>query len=62
LSAVDFSVKPGGHARGVSIKGGLIAHGADISPSELHGTLEAFEVVVGFSAAGGLQEPDIAVR
>jgi hypothetical protein len=53
LSAIALSVKPGGSAREVDVAGGLIAHGAGISPLELHGTIECLRIADGFAVAGG---------
>jgi hypothetical protein len=53
LSAIAFSVKPGGSAREVDIAGGLITHGAGISPLELHGAVEHLRIADGFAVAGG---------
>ena len=44
LPAVALSIKPGGSARRVSISGGLISHGAGISPLELHGTVDFLQI------------------
>jgi hypothetical protein len=52
LSAIGFSVKPGGAARKVEIGGGLIAHGEGVSPLELHGAIECFRVTGGLAVAG----------
>jgi hypothetical protein len=53
LSAIALSVKPGGSARKVDVAGGLITHGAGISPLELHGAIECLRIAGGFAVAGG---------
>jgi hypothetical protein len=53
LPAIALSIKPGGSARKIAIGGGLITHGAGISPLELHGKVDSLEVTDGLSAAGG---------
>jgi hypothetical protein len=53
LAAIGLSVKPGGSARGISVAGGLVTHGAGVAPLELHGSIERLEVTDGFTAASG---------
>jgi hypothetical protein len=53
LAAIALSVKPGGSARSISIQGGLVTHGAGVSPIELHGSIGRFQVFDGFAADGG---------
>lgn len=53
LPAIALSVKQGGSARKIAISGGLVTHGAGISPLELHGKVDYLEVTDGLSAAGG---------
>jgi hypothetical protein len=53
LSAIALSIKPGASARSISIAGGLITHGAGISPLELHGTVGSLHISEGLTAAGG---------
>ena len=53
LSAIALSIKPGGSARRISVAGGLVTHGAGVTPLELHGTVDSLQVTEGFSAAGG---------
>ncbi|MGH8461811.1 MAG: hypothetical protein ACRESS_09410 [Stenotrophobium sp.] len=53
LSAIAFSVKPGGSAREVEINGGLITHGEGVNPMELHGSIESLQIAGGLVAAGG---------
>jgi hypothetical protein len=53
LSAIAFSVKPGGAARKVEIGGGLTTHGKCINLLELHGAIECFRVSGGLAVAGG---------
>jgi hypothetical protein len=44
------SIKPGGSARRVSIAGGLVTHGAGITPLELHGTVNSLQIAEGLIA------------
>jgi hypothetical protein len=53
LSAIALSIKPGASARNITIAGGLITHGAGISPLELHGTVDSLHISEGLTAAGG---------
>lgn len=53
LSAVAFSVKPGGSARRVEIAGGLTTHGPGVDPLEMHGTIEALQITGGITGLGG---------
>jgi hypothetical protein len=53
LSAIALSIKPGASARSITIAGGLITHGAGISPLELHGTVDSLHISEGLTAAGG---------
>jgi hypothetical protein len=53
LAAIGLSVKPGGSARSISISGGLVTHGAGVTPLELHGSIGNLQVADGFTAAGG---------
>ena len=53
LSAIAFSVKPGGSARRVEIAGGMVTHGKGVNPLELHGSIEALHVMGGCVALGG---------
>ncbi len=53
LSAIALSIKPGASARSISIAGGLITHGAGITPLELHGTVDSLRITEGLTAAGG---------
>lgn len=53
LPAVALSIKPGGSARRVSIAGGLITHGLNITPLELHGTVDSLQIAEGLVATGG---------
>jgi hypothetical protein len=53
LSAIAFSVKPGGSVERADITGGLITHGVGVQPLELHGSIRALQVSGGFAAAGG---------
>jgi hypothetical protein len=48
LSAIALSVKPGGSARKVDVAGGLITHGAGISPLELNGAIECLRIADSF--------------
>ena len=53
LSAIALSIKPGGSAREIDVAGGLVTHGAGVSPLELHGAVESLQIADGFAAAGG---------
>ena len=53
LSAVAFSVKPGGSARRVEVAGGLTTHGLGVDPLEMHGTIEALQITGGITGLGG---------
>jgi hypothetical protein len=53
LSAIALSIKPGGSARRIAIDGGLVTHGKGISPIELNGAVERFEVSEGIAGVGG---------
>lgn len=53
LSAIALSIKPGGFARSVEIAGGLITHGRDIDPLELHGGIDSLQITGGLAAPGG---------
>lgn len=53
LSAIGVSIKPGGSARRLTIGGGLVTHGAGISPLELHGVVETLEIAAGIAGLGG---------
>ncbi|WP_296558719.1 hypothetical protein [Pigmentiphaga sp.] len=51
LSAIALSVKPGGSAREIEIAGGVVVHGKDIAPIEVHGAIGALRID-GLAAAG----------
>ena len=51
LSAIALSIKPGASARNISIAGGLITHGAGITPLELHGTVDSIRITEGLTVA-----------
>ena len=53
LSAIGLSVKPGGSAREIDIRGGIKTNGAGVSPLEQHGTIAALSIAGGCIAAGG---------
>jgi hypothetical protein len=53
LSAIALSIKPGASARSISIAGGLVTHGAGVTPLELHGTVDSLQISEGLTAAGG---------
>ncbi|NML35242.1 hypothetical protein [Paraburkholderia antibiotica] len=44
LSAIAFSVKPGGVAREVVVEGGLVTHGEGVEPLELHGSVSVLRI------------------
>jgi hypothetical protein len=51
LSAIALSVKAGGSARKIQIRGGLKTHGKDIAPLEQQGSVDQLLVEDGFSMA-----------
>ncbi len=51
LSAIAFSVKPGGSARSIDIEGGVTSHGKGVSPLEIQGSIGQFNVDGGVVAA-----------
>lgn len=53
LSAIGLSVKPGGSAKTIEIRGGLTTHGAGVAPIEQHGAIESLRIEGGCVAAGG---------
>jgi len=53
LAAIALSIKPGGSARNVRIAGGLITHGAGVTPLELQGTVDSLQIAGGGVRAGG---------
>jgi hypothetical protein len=53
LPAIALSVKPGGSARRIVVAGGVVTHGAGISPLEIHGGVDSLEIAGGFAAGGG---------
>jgi len=44
LSAIALSIKPGGAAREIDIQGGIVTHGKDIPPLEVHGAIGALRL------------------
>ena len=52
LPATALSIKPGGRAREITVKGGLVSHGKGIEPLELHGTIDEFIVSGSFGPHG----------
>jgi hypothetical protein len=56
LSAIAFSVKPGGSAREVEIAGGLVTHGHGVMPLELQGAIEALRITEGCAATAGFEQ------
>lgn len=52
LPATALSVKPGGRAREITVRGGLVSHGMGIEPLELHGTIDNFSVSGPFGPNG----------
>lgn len=53
LSAIGLSVKPGGSAKAIEIRGGLKTNGAGVAPIEQHGAIESLRIEGGCVAAGG---------
>jgi len=51
LSAIALSVKPGGSAREIEIADGVVVHGKDIAPIEVHGAIGTLRID-GLAAAG----------
>ena len=52
LPATALSVKPGGSARAIIIKGGLVSYGDGIDPLEIHGRVDTFSVSGTLGPAG----------
>ncbi|MFT4067639.1 hypothetical protein [Paraburkholderia sp.] len=52
LSAIAFSVKPGGSVREVEITGGLVTHGQGVNALEMHGSIETLRIGGGMTAGG----------
>ena len=48
LSAVGLSIKPGGRARAISIRGGLKTHAAGVNPLEQEGSIDTLLIEDGF--------------
>ena len=53
LSAVAFSLKPGGSARELIVQGGLTTHGKGIEALELHGQIEDLRISGAVGPMGG---------
>ena len=53
LSAIAFSVKPGGSVKALKVAGGLITHGAGVVPLELQGRVETLMIKDGVRAING---------
>jgi hypothetical protein len=53
LSAVAFSVKPGGSVRSLKVAGVLITHGSEVAPIEVQGGIELLLVKNGVRALNG---------
>lgn len=51
LSAVALSIKPGGSVAEVVIAGGVITHGKDIAPLEVHGEIGSLQISGGIRSA-----------
>ncbi len=51
LAATPLSIKPGGSAQEIQVRGGLHAHGKDVLPFEQHGAVESLRIEGGFSSA-----------
>ncbi|MBW4045862.1 MAG: hypothetical protein HIU87_12825 [Acidobacteria bacterium] len=51
LSAIALSIKPGGSARKIDIRGGLKTHGKDTAPLEQQGSIDLLQVEGGFFMA-----------
>jgi hypothetical protein len=53
LAATALSVKPGGSAKKIVVAGGLITHGEDVNPLEVHGTVDCLQIEEGVAGLGG---------
>lgn len=53
LSAIGLSVKPGGSAQAIEVRGGLTTHGAGVAPIEQYGAVETLRIDGGCAATGG---------
>lgn len=53
LSAIGLSIKPGGSADEIEIRGGIRTNAAGVSPLEMNGRVESFRVSGGCVASGG---------
>jgi hypothetical protein len=53
LAAIAFSVKPGGSVKSLKVDGGIITHGSDVPPLELHGGVGTLFVNDGVRALDG---------
>ena len=51
LSAIALSIKPGGSVAEVVIAGGVITHGKDIAPLEIHGEIGSLQISGGIRSA-----------
>jgi hypothetical protein len=58
LPAVALSIKPGGSARRIAVAGGVMTHGAGVTPLEIHGRIDSLEATGGVTATtGGFEKP-----
>jgi hypothetical protein len=62
LSAIAFSVKPGGSVKALKVTGGLITHGAGVTPLELHGSIEMLLVNDGVITLDGQNKPSQSIK
>lgn len=53
LSAVGLGIKASGSARRIQVAGGIVTHGAEVTPLELHGRVDSLQVSGGCTATGG---------
>ena len=53
LSATALSIKPGGSAKSVFVKGGLKTHGKNVAPLEQEGNVEEMKITGGFGVPDG---------
>jgi hypothetical protein len=53
LPATALSIKPGGSAREITVRGGIITRGDRIEPIEMHGVVDAFSVMGSLAPHGG---------
>jgi hypothetical protein len=55
-------VKPGGSVKALKVTGGLITHGAGVTPLELHGSIEMLLVNDGVITLDGQNKPSQSIK